>query len=195
MLSRWFDRDAAPKCRSVGRTSLQGHGHRNHVVAAYLERLLKQTSGVTFVVSESDYLRTFVAAALVHSFAAQRPNRTIVSGYDVHAAHGFVPIDGVTYLDVWKRPESIEAAFGERKLEPAAMVYLNDVYSKVPAVRANAQTLSAKAHVVIAERTMPARDLSRFSTPKHLIVVAADRHARELGDDASAMTISLRDVA
>ena len=167
---------------------------RNRQIAAALADLLPQTAGVTFVLSESDYLRSFVASALVHSFAAQTPNRIVVSGFDIHSPNWFVPVCGVIYLNVWKRLDSLEAAFRGHRLQTAPLILLNGLYSSLQSVRSEAQQLSATSHIIIADGNGTVRDPAQFSPPAHVIKVATDRRYSESVDDAAYMAIDIREA-
>jgi hypothetical protein len=167
---------------------------RNRQIAAALADLLPQTSGVTFVLSESDYLRSFVASALVHSFAAQTPNRIVASGFDIHSPNWFVPVCGVIYLDVWKRLDSLEAAFRGHRLQTAPLILLNGLYSSLQSVRSEAQQLSATSHIIIADRNGTVRDPAQFSPPAHVIKVVTDRRYSESVDDAAYMAVDIREA-
>src|ERR1019366_5956702 len=100
--------------------------------------------------------------ALAHSFAANHPNRIVISGYDVHGPDWSVPIDGVNYLIVWTHTHGQEATFRNRTIQPAPMVFLNGIYSRAPGIRLEVQRLSRTCHVLIAERELPTREMARF---------------------------------
>ena len=164
---------------------------RDRLLTGYLRELLAITHGTTIVVGESEYLRTFVATALAHSFATLNPNQKNVSGYDVHAPTWFVPVDGVTYLNAWKRRNGQELILGE-SVKPAKMFFLNGVYSRSTAVRPRAHSASKICHVVIAEQSMARSDFAHFETPKHLITVSVDRNTNS-SDDLERMQIQIRE--
>jgi DNA-binding transcriptional regulator YiaG len=166
---------------------------RDRMVVGYLDEVLRNRSGTTVVQSQSEYLRSFVATALAHSLAGQNPNRAVISGYDIHAANWFVPIDGVEYLNAWKQPNGLEAKLVARGFKPARMAFLNGVYSRAPGLRAQAQRLSATTHVVISDRSFPIRELEYFGGPKHVVTVSIDASA-DSQDDAFRMAINVREV-
>ena len=124
------------------------------------------SAALTLVLGQSDYQRSFLAAALAHSFAAENPKQVSVSGYDIHDPNWLGPIDGVTYLHDSKRPNGHEAILQNRRVEPARMVFLNGLYSRVPRIRPDVQKLSASCHVLIADKDCPDRELASFEGPK-----------------------------
>ena len=168
---------------------------RDRLLTSFLQGLLRNERGVTLVVGESDDQRTFLATAIAHSFAAKRPNEIDVSGYDVHDATWCVPIDGVTYLNVWKRTNGSEAMLRNCRIQPAGLIFLNGLYSRVSEIRTKVQKLSATCHVLLSERVLPVRELAHFHGPKHIVTVSLDRRYAESLDDAARMLIDVREAS
>jgi hypothetical protein len=142
---------------------------RDRLVRADLLRLLEKTSGTTLVTSPSDYLRSFVATALAHTFAARKPNRILVSGYDIHGASPLVPVLGVSYLDIARTPNHLESLFRQLPIPRAPLVLLNAVASRHSGLLEEALRASVCAHVVMAEAAMDRKQWERFAEPRHIV--------------------------
>ena len=167
---------------------------RDRLLVSQLETLLRYEHGVTLVLGEQDYLRSFLATALAHSFAGRNPNRAMISGYDVHGSDWGVPLSGVTYLNFVNEPNGVEATIRKDGLRTAPMVFLNGVYSRVAAIHRDVQKLSDTCHILVTEREFSRRDLARFQGPKTVLTTSIDRSVT-VDDDAARMLIRVTDAS
>jgi transcriptional regulator with XRE-family HTH domain len=167
------------------------HIARDRIVRAELLRLLEKSSGATLVTSPSDYLRSFVATALAHTFATRKPNRILVSGYDIHDASPLVPVLGVRYLDVAQRPNHLESLFRQLPIPRAPLVLLNGVVFRHAELLEEALRASANSHVVMAEAAMDKKLWERFAEPRHVVRVSPCRDCPSHEDEAAHMKIDV----
>jgi len=149
------------------------------VVISHLEELLQQKNGFTVIQGGPEHMRAFLLAALGNSFrqisAGQRP----VAGFDLHGAHAWVRVPGITYLSPHTE---IQRASAQLIQPPAgALVLLGRVWNNAPHLHAAITRLANDRHVVVADATtFKLEDLARRSrNPVHLLTVAPAREQPE----------------
>jgi hypothetical protein len=97
-----------------------------------LKTILGQPKGFTYIQGDNDERRTFLIAALGHSFLnlTQPPRRVL--GLDVHAADWFVPVPGVDYLGNIFEPDRLrreaQRAWPQIRHGENSLVLLNGVW-------------------------------------------------------------------
>lgn len=107
------------------------------------------------ICGERDFMNTFVATAIAHSFALFPGNRGQTMGLDVHAPDWFVPVPGVTYLNNSIAPDRISAEV--QKLWPAftscrsGVVLLNGTWAAVPDLKLKTIELAKTCHVIVTD--------------------------------------------
>jgi hypothetical protein len=172
---------------------------RDRLISAQLTRLLEQTHGTTLVAGSSDhsdYLTSFVATALGHSFAVERAKDGRIGGVDAHEVDWSVPVPGVAYIGLNPDAASIRAQAQRQQESHFTKFFLfNRVCARFPVLRAAAQSLSQRAHLVLAEPHPPGRILEGFAPPWHVVTVQLDRQQAEREDDAAHMLVQVREVA
>jgi predicted XRE-type DNA-binding protein len=68
------------------------------VAVAGLRSLLAQPTGIYFIQSERDDLRSYVISAFGHEASRVGSSQRFLSGLDIHGEDVFVPVPGVRYL-------------------------------------------------------------------------------------------------
>ncbi len=148
-------------------------------MVSHLEELLQQKNGFTVIQGGPEHMRAFLLAALGNSFrqisAGQRP----VTGFDLHGAHAWVPVPGITYLS----PQTeIQRAPAQLIHPPAdALILLGRVWNNATHLHAAITKLANDRHVVVADGLNFKLDelMRRFRKPAHLLTVAPAREQPE----------------
>ena len=166
---------------------------RDRLLAAQLDRLLDQPKGTTFVTGDSDYVTSFVATALGHSFSIGKAKGGSIAGLDAHVISWFIPVPGVSYVGSAPHRDLIQAQTQrEAQWEKSGLLLLNRVCSRYPEIEAAAQRASDHTHVVVVEARLPVRGLARFAQPRKVISVGLDRGHPQREDDAAQMLIAVQ---
>lgn len=123
-------------------------------VLSRLKSILGQAQGLVFIQGGSDETRTFLVAALGHSFLAltQRPHQVL--GLDAHEPDWFVPVPGVTYLGNTFSPallaQTVREHWPQAKSGRAQLFLLNAIWPAVPECQKPISALTDIGMVVVA---------------------------------------------
>lgn len=139
-----------------------------------LLRLLTTTRGLT-VVRGPEAARTFIVAALGHTFPQIDTRHRTAGGLDLLPSDRIVPVETLITIKPSHNKDQIRKAvidvWSKIKSSPPPLLLLNGVWSACPEVRDELLALAIERHVVIADEQTPDPRLARKAgiAPAHTI--------------------------
>jgi hypothetical protein len=152
----------------------------DQTILSLLRTIICQPRGLTVIQGGNDESRTFLVAAMGHSYLGltERPHR--VAGLDVHATDWFVPVPGVHYLNnLFQADRLREAAFAnwpEVPVRGTQLVLLNGISCALVDFQSRLRALTAKCPVIIAEVASIKPSLLKRTAHGPIHVITVSKH-------------------
>lgn len=143
--------------------------------------LLAQNTGLTFIHGGNAAQRTFLMAALGHTFERLDRQHRSATGLDLHAPQWFVPVKTMLHLNATLTPSQTVTAI--REVWPGTMsainplILLNGIWTTAPDLQTDIIALAKNKHVILAEQTGPAPNSLPYSTASisQILKISASR--------------------
>jgi hypothetical protein len=145
-------------CRPLPTVFHPSVAHSPGTVADLLETLRKPR-GLTLIRGSTEAGRSYLIAALGHTFAQLYPRHQTAAGIDICPPDKFVPVETVRYLRAALSREQLRLAITEVwpqiRSAPSALVLLNGVWSSAPALRSEIVECAKVRNVILADAVLP----------------------------------------
>jgi hypothetical protein len=153
----------------------------NPITVGNLKMLLAQNTGLTFIHGGNAAQRTFLMAALGHTFERLDRQHRSATGLDLHAPQWFVPVKTMLHLNATLTPSQTVTAI--REVWPGTMsainplILLNGIWTTAPDLQTDIIALAKNKHVILAEQTGPAPNSLPYSTASisQILKISASR--------------------
>lgn len=118
--------------------------------SATLARIAGKNTGLTLIVGDSEYLRSFMITAFANT---TRANGAVVFGCDLRAPEWFIPVDGVIYMGATNRANLKAPELPAAQLREANVIVVNGLWDvlRQPQKEAFLKATST-SHVIVADR-------------------------------------------
>jgi transcriptional regulator with XRE-family HTH domain len=154
----------------------------NPVAISRLRAILRERSGLTFVLGPDESARAWVFAALGHACAGLDPHVGRVVGMDILRPDWFRAIPGVVYLshddpgDQMTLRQKVEKYWSALGFNEAQVVLVNGLWSSLPEKRQELVAFATTKQIFVADRSIGSRsalgrEFASLPSPTHLIEV------------------------
>ena len=119
-------------------------------VAATLARIGAKKTGLTLILADSEYLRSFMSIAFANT---ARANGAVIFGYDLRTPDWFIPVEGMIYLGNSSRTNLVAPEIPTARLREADVLIVNGFWDHLRDQQKEALLkATSTSHVILADR-------------------------------------------